>query len=88
MQAAKANVKLARLNLERTKIYSPFDALTTSDNVSIGSQINPQMILGNIVGIDRFFVEAFIPLDRLNGLKFLEVWLSLNLILVTFIMEK
>ena len=27
------------------------------------------MILGNIVGIDRFFVEAFIPLDRIKWIK-------------------
>ena len=69
LQAAKANLKAARLNLERTKIYAPFDALITSDEANLGLQINTQTPLGTLVGIDRFFVEAPTPLDRIRWIN-------------------
>ena len=67
--AAKANVKSAKLNLERTKIHSPFDALVKNDFVDVGSQITTATPLAELVGIDRFFIEASIPIDRLKWIK-------------------
>ena len=69
LQAAKATVRAAKLDLERTKIYAPFDALIKNDYVDIGSQITTLTPLGDLVGIERFFVEVSVPIDRLKWIN-------------------
>jgi RND family efflux transporter MFP subunit len=66
LEAARAEVKQAELNLQRTVITSPFNALVQSRDVNIGSQVTVQGVLAHLVGSDTFFIEALIPLDRLG----------------------
>jgi RND family efflux transporter MFP subunit len=66
LEAARAEVKQAELDLERTAITAPFNAIVLSKNVDVGSQVTSQGILAHLAGSNRFFVEALIPLDRLE----------------------
>ena len=66
LEAARAEVKQAELDLERTTITAPFNAIVLSKSVDVGSQATSQGVLAHLAGSDRFFVEALIPLDRLE----------------------
>ncbi|MDO3387065.1 efflux RND transporter periplasmic adaptor subunit [Gilvimarinus sp. SDUM040013] len=48
--AAKADLKLAQKNLERTKIKAPYDALITERMVSHGTFLNSGAKLGHVMG--------------------------------------
>ncbi|MBN2161611.1 MAG: efflux RND transporter periplasmic adaptor subunit [Pontiellaceae bacterium] len=65
LEAAEAAYKKAEINLERTQIKAPFNAVVTVRNVNIGSQASVQDILGGIAGTDAFWIKASIPVDRL-----------------------
>lgn len=65
LEAAKAEVKQAELNIERTVIRAPFNAVIRSGSVDIGAQANVQSAIAGLAGTDTFYVEALVPLDRL-----------------------
>ncbi len=72
IEAARASMNQAQLNLERTTIRAPFDAHILSQNVTVGSQVAQGDNLGRIVGTDSYWVTATVPISRLQWLKFPE----------------
>jgi RND family efflux transporter MFP subunit len=64
--AAEAELEQARLQLERTRILAPFNALILGTNVERGSQVASQESLATLVGIDEYHVQVSIPVDRLQ----------------------
>ena len=66
LTAEKAEVQKARLNLARTKIRAPFNAIVRAKNVDIGSQVSGQEKLAELVGTDEYWIQASIPVDRLS----------------------
>ena len=65
---AEASLKKAELNLARTVITAPFNALITERTVDVGSQVSAHGELANLVGTDEYWVEAALPIDRLSKL--------------------
>ncbi len=63
---AQSDLKSATLDLERTRIIVPFDALILEKNVDLGSTAGAQAALATLVDIRQYRVEAKVPLDRLN----------------------
>jgi RND family efflux transporter MFP subunit len=72
VEAARAAVNQAELDLERTTIEAPFDAQILSRNVNVGSQVARGDNLGRLVGVDIYWVEATVPLSKLRWLTFPE----------------
>ncbi len=68
--AARAAEAQARLNLERTTLRAPFDAQVVSRTINLGSQISAGEALAQLVGLDEYWVEATVPLDKLRWLVF------------------
>ncbi len=68
LEAAEADVNQAILNLERTTIKSPYNALVLTRSVSLGSQASVSDTVATLVGIDEYRIEAAVPLDRLQSL--------------------
>ncbi len=66
LTAEKAEVQKARLDLARTKIRTPFNAIVRSKNVDIGSQVSGQEKLAELVGTDEYWIQASIPVERLS----------------------
>lgn len=69
LSAAEASLKLARLNLERTKPISPFNAIVTSRNANLGawmSAFSTGTPLAKLVGTDSFWINASIAVDKLK----------------------
>lgn len=63
--AAKASVLQAELELERTKVRAPFDAQILERNANLGSQISSNDAVAHLVGLQSYWVEATVPLNKL-----------------------
>jgi RND family efflux transporter MFP subunit len=68
--AARAALRKAQLDLERTTVRAPFDAQILSRDVAPGSQVGTGETLGHLVGIREYWVEATVPLNKLAWLDF------------------
>lgn len=69
LDAAKAALKQAKLNLERTTVRAPFDAVVLSKAVDVGAQVSPQTPLGQLAGTEEYWVEATLPVDELHWVE-------------------
>ncbi len=70
LASAKADLDKARLDLDRTKITAPFNALVIERDANIGAYVSEQEALGTLVGTDEYWIEAAVPLDRLANIDF------------------
>lgn len=58
---AEADVELAKLDLERSRIIAPFDGLVEKLSVAVGDQVNDNQILLTIYPDDKLQLRAKIP---------------------------
>ena len=65
LDAARGKLKLAELDLERTTIRAPFNALVLNDSVELGQIVAPRSPVATLVGTDEFEVIASIPLAKI-----------------------
>jgi RND family efflux transporter MFP subunit len=70
VDAARAAVNQAELELERTHIKAPFDAHILSRDVNVGSQVSRGNTLGRVVGLDAYWAVTTVPLSQLPWLDF------------------
>jgi multidrug efflux pump subunit AcrA (membrane-fusion protein) len=70
LEAANAGLREAKLDLERTTIIAPFNAIVKTESVDIGAQVTPQSQLGTLVGTDEYWVRAAVPVDQLGWIRF------------------
>lgn len=70
LNAAKAGVERAKLDLKRTELVAPFDAQVLRRSVNVGSQVGQGDDLGQLVGVDQYWVIATIPVRNLRWVKF------------------
>ena len=68
--SAEADLRQARLDLGRTVVRSPFNALVIERDVNVGAYVGAQESLATIVGTDAFWIEAVVPLDQLSRIDF------------------
>jgi len=69
LAAAKADLKKAALELERTRIMAPFNAMVRSKSVDLGSQATPLEPLAELVGTDAYRIRVSVPVDRLEWIQ-------------------
>lgn len=69
LAAAEASLEQARLDLKRTKVVSPFNAVVLTRNVDLGSWVSSGSPLVTLVGTDRYWVEVAIPMDRVRWVE-------------------
>ena len=55
----------AALNLERTDILAPFNAMVREESVEVGQVVRPGMPLATLIGTDVFWVEVALSIDQL-----------------------
>jgi len=67
--SARAAVKQAELDLARTTVRAPFNALVLERSANVGSQVSPSVPLGRLVGVDQYWVELTLPASRLRHLQ-------------------
>lgn len=63
--SAKADLTQADLNLARTRITAPFNAMIIERSVNVGAYVGAQESLVTLVGTDEYWIETVIPLNQL-----------------------
>ncbi len=66
IKAAKAELEQAEVNLTRTGVKAPFNALVRNKYVDMGSYVSSQEKLADLVGTDEYWVQVSLPVDRLQ----------------------
>jgi len=66
VEAAASALKKAELDLERTVIHAPFNAVIMSENVDVGQLVSPGGIIATLAGSDTFRVQASLNSDELT----------------------
>jgi RND family efflux transporter MFP subunit len=70
LDAQRAALERANLDVGRTRITAPFDALVRTRDVEPGAQVSTTARLTHLVGIDTFWIEVVLPLERVRWLRF------------------
>ena len=70
VEAAENRVALAHLDLGRTVVRAPFNALVLDESVEFGQLISPQDEVAELVGTDQFWVRVAVPYDVLSRIRF------------------
>jgi RND family efflux transporter MFP subunit len=70
VEAAENRLARARLDLERTVVHAPFNALVLEESIEIGQLISPQDEAAELVGTDQFWVRVAVPYDVLSRIRF------------------
>ncbi|MGE4489270.1 MAG: efflux RND transporter periplasmic adaptor subunit [Kiritimatiellales bacterium] len=65
VESAQAALSAAKLDLERSRITAPFDAVVKAVNVDAGDYALSSKTLVELVATDRFFVRTSIPVSSL-----------------------
>jgi len=68
VESAVATLHQAQLDLERTVVVAPFNAIVQTKDVEMGTQVGPSTFLGNLEGTDEYWVVATVPVNELKWL--------------------
>tara|TARA_R110000868_G_scaffold241497_3_gene496967 strand:- start:755661 stop:757007 length:1347 start_codon:yes stop_codon:yes gene_type:complete len=69
LAAAESRRDQAKLDLERTSIRAPFNAVVMEKNADIGDIVSVSTTLASLLGTDRIWVELAIPLSDLRWIE-------------------
>lgn len=69
LESAKSALEKARLDLSRTRLVAPFNAMVVEENVDVGQTVGPQSAVATLIGTDRFWVTVSIPVEDLRALR-------------------
>jgi len=64
--AAEASLEQANLDLARTAVVAPFNAMVQSRDVDLGAHVNVGTGLASLVGTDAYWVRVLVPVDDLG----------------------
>lgn len=67
--AAQANVKQAELNLQRTRVFAPFDCYVRSEQLEVGQFLNAGAPVATVVGIEQIEIVMPLPLEEIVWLQ-------------------
>ena len=68
LDAAKAAKAKADLDVTRTKITAPFNAMILAKHADLGAQVSPSSQLAALVGTDEYWIQVSMPVNRLKWL--------------------
>ena len=66
VSSAKAAYEQAGLNLRRTELKAPFNAMVQSREIDIGAQVSVGAPLASLVGTAEYWVQVSVPVDQLT----------------------
>ena len=69
LDAAQASLEQARMNLARTTLKAPFDAVIRETSADLGAQVAPQTPIATLAGTRGCWVKASVGVDRLKWLN-------------------
>jgi RND family efflux transporter MFP subunit len=69
LDGARAALARARLNIERTRVRAPFDALVVEERIEVGQVVGPQTPAATLVATDAYWVEVSLPASQLGVIE-------------------
>ena len=69
LDGTRARLAQAQLDLERTVIKAPFNAVVLSREINLGASVSPSATLATLVGSDAYWIEAMIPASQLKWIN-------------------
>jgi RND family efflux transporter MFP subunit len=66
VKAAESRLEKAELDLERTHIKAPFNAVVNAKLADLGQLVSPTVSVASITGTDEYWIETLVPTDRLK----------------------
>jgi RND family efflux transporter MFP subunit len=69
LEAAQARLEQARINLRRTEIAAPFNAVVQSREINIGTRVSEGTALTTLIGTDSYWVEVSVPVSQLRWIR-------------------
>ena len=69
LAGTNARLEQAQLDLARTVIKAPFNAVVMSRDINLGTSVSPSTTLATLVGSDTYWVEAPIPSSQLRWIN-------------------
>ena len=63
--AAQSGLERAQLNVARTRLRAPFNAVVLEKNVDVGQHVGPTAPVAALVGTDEFWVQVSLPIHQL-----------------------
>ena len=69
VQSAKAALRAAELDLERTRITAPFDGHVVTRSSGVGNNVSAGEQLATFVGSDRYWIELAVPVSSLRWIE-------------------
>ena len=69
VEAVKAELEAAELDLSRTTVTAPFNGVVKTRNVNVGSRVNETTTLACLVGTDEYWIEVSVPVNQLRWIR-------------------
>ena len=69
LDGTSARLEQAQLDLARTAITAPFNAVVMSRDINLGSSVSPSTTLATLIGSDTYWIEAPIPASQLRWIS-------------------
>jgi RND family efflux transporter MFP subunit len=67
--AALANVRQAEINLQRTRVFAPFNCSVRSEQVEVGQFVNAGSPVAIVLGTDQLEIAVPLPIEELAWLQ-------------------
>lgn len=64
--SARAGLRQAELDLNRTSVTAPFNAVVLSKDIEVGTQVSSSTGLGTMAGTDEFWITLTLPVADLS----------------------
>ncbi len=72
MEKAINDIEIAELQLSRTVITAPFNAMVIKESVEVGQLLSPNSEICQLVGTDEFWIQVTVPFSQLKWIQFPE----------------
>lgn len=69
LSAAEAARDRSQLDLERTSLRAPFNAMVIDESLEVGQVVAPGQSVATLIGTDTFWVTASVGVDRLGWIQ-------------------
>jgi RND family efflux transporter MFP subunit len=66
LDASRAALERAELDLDRTRVLAPFNCLVLSKHVDRGTLVNANTPIATLIGTDCFWIEVTVPQEKLR----------------------
>jgi RND family efflux transporter MFP subunit len=69
VRSAESALEQAQLNLSKSTIRAPFNAMVMEENVDTGQLVGPQANVAVLVGTDQYWVQVSVPVEALASIR-------------------